>query len=87
MKARFTKGFRHRTVIVNKKIVFIINEAMQSFRFDLNQFDKEKARIIAAPGSNADTLQLLEKISKLHTDQEIMEDIERDYKEEGWTCG
>lgn len=87
MKARFNKGFRHRTVIVKDKIIYIIDESQRSFRFDLNRFETEKEKFIHAPGNNAELLELLEQVSKLDTDKNIMEDIETDYKKDGWVCG
>lgn len=87
MKTRFTKGFKTRIVIVRNRIVYIISETLQPVRFDLNNFAREKEKIEKFAANNPEIIPLLEKISNLKDDKEIMEDIIIDYKKDGWTRG
>lgn len=87
MKARFMKGHRSRTVIVRNKIIYIIFETLQPIRFDMNNFEKEKEKIMAFAKDDPEVMPMFEKISKLKNDDDIMEDIVLDYKKDGWLRG
>lgn len=87
MKARFIFGYRIRTVIVKNRIVYIIPENNQPMRFDLNLFNSQKINLQHMPDGKILPLETIEQISKLHTDEEIMEDITKDYLADGWRKG
>lgn len=84
MKSRFIKGARSRTIICRNKIVYAIMEEFHPVRIDLNKFNVEKERLMAANENNKKLLDLLEQVSKLANDKEIMGDIEKDYLNDGW---
>ena len=85
MKLRFLKGLQTRTVIVKQRIVWIISGNMTPIRFDLNNFEKEKEKFANIQSQLKDeALKIFDKIATLTDDRNIMEDIQKDYEEDGW---
>ena len=85
MKLRFLKGLQTRTVIVKQRIVWIISGNMTPIRFDLNNFEKEKEKFANIQSQLKDeALKIFDKIATLTDDRSIMEDIQKDYEEDGW---
>lgn len=85
MKLRFLKGMQTRTVIVKQRIVWIISGNMTPIRFDLNNFEKEKEKFANIQSQLKDeALKIFDKIATLTDDRSIMEDIQKDYEEDGW---
>lgn len=74
-----------RTVIVKQRIVWIISGNMTPIRFDLNNFEKEKEKFANIQSQLKDeALKIFDKIATLTDDRNIMEDIQKDYEEDGW---
>jgi hypothetical protein len=84
MKLRFIKGNDSRTILIEGKIVYILSDKLHPIRFDLNNFEKEQQRMKNVLELDEQTKALLGKIATLQNEEEIRDDIVKDYEEAGW---
>lgn len=79
----FVSGSKVRRIHINKRhITMITSETHEPISFDLNRLSESSTQEIIK--KNKIDEQLLSELSELHTEEDIVKDITKDFQRSGW---